>query len=276
MPLRAIGRAWLRRAVLPNEDPRSDGVTVVIGHRNRCDWRLLNALRCLREQSHPSVHVLLVDFGSDPAQAYAARDLCRRFGAEFVPVEGAEVWSRSRCLNIGIRRAATKYLMVSDVDMLFSPRFLTEAVAALERSPLSLIGAAMLDLPETSVEVLRRASQTGEDLQLHRWKASSTARFGWRFHPSVLVARTSLLALIRGYDEFYEVWGAEDDDLFRRLTVLGLRPRTLGPEGFYLHQWHAKYEGTSDLQRSERIERNRDHLRRNHSILRNPGAWGVT
>lgn len=55
---------------------------------------------------------------------------------------------------------------------------------------------------------------------------------------------TALLHLIRGYDESYELWGGEDDDLFRRLVTLGLERRDLtSDEAFYLHQWHPEYEG---------------------------------
>jgi hypothetical protein len=44
-PVRVVGRTWVRRALLRDELSRPDDVTVVIGHRNRADYRLVNALR---------------------------------------------------------------------------------------------------------------------------------------------------------------------------------------------------------------------------------------
>jgi GT2 family glycosyltransferase len=35
------------------------------------------------------------------------------------------------------------------------------------------------------------------------------------------VVKTSVLHEIEGFDEFYQVWGAEDDDLYNRLQAAG-------------------------------------------------------
>ena len=273
---RELARAWLRRAVLSGQLSRPDDITVLIGVRNRSDYRIVNALRSIRGQTYPAqlVRIVVVDYGSEPTSALLTREVCRQHGAEYVRVDDAAVWSRSRCLNVGIRRTGTKYLMTSDVDVVLSPQYLSDAVQALKISPLSVICSPMLDLPEESAEIFRRSADTGEELQLDHWKALCSPRFGAEFHPSLAVTHTALYQLIRGYDEYYEVWGVEDDDLMRRFRYLGLDPKTLDSGSFYLHQWHPKFEGVPEGEHAPQIRRNRAHFKENYSVLRNDSNWG--
>lgn len=275
--VRSLARVWLRETVLPEASGGRDDVTVLIGIRNRADHRLANALKSLRAQTHPAdrTRTLVVDYGSEPDAARAAAKLCRRYGAERIRVDGTGVWSRGRCLNVGIRRVRTTFLMTSDADIVLSPRYLADAVRALRRRPLSVVCSPMFDLPADSVGSAQRAARPGEPLPLEAWKARSSPRFAWDFHPSIGVAYTAFYRLIRGYDEFYEVWGEEDDDLMQRLEKLGLTPRRLDTDSFYLHQWHPKYEGVPGGEKADQIGRNVRHLGKTHSILRNGPDWGL-
>ncbi|HZO62946.1 MAG TPA: glycosyltransferase [Gaiellaceae bacterium] len=273
--LRIAGRAWLRRAVLESELGRPDAVTVLIGARNRANYRLENALRSIRAQTYPAslVHAMVVDYGSDPADAARTAAMCARFEAEYVRVDGVDVWSRSRCLNVGIRRAATKFLQISDADIVFPPRYLAGCVEVLRAAPISVVGSAMLDLPEESARELERAAS--EDGVLDAWTHAGRPRNGEPHHVSICATYTAFFHAVRGYDEFYEVWGEEDDDLHRRFVYLGLTPRTLGPDCSYLHQWHPDSERARDGENAERVRRNQLYLSQAHSILRNDGRWGI-
>lgn len=278
--LRALGvrrfsRAWLRR-VLDRAAEGPDDVTVLVGVRNRADHRIVNALRSLEAQTLPSgaVRTLVVDYGSRPAAARFTEEACRRHGAEYLRVEDVDVWSRSRCLNVGIRRVDTTFLMASDADVVLSAGYLADAVRALRREPFSVICSAMLDLPESSDPAAKRAARVRRPLPLRAWKREATPRLEWELHPSIAVAHTACFRLVRGYDEFYEVWGEEDEDLMRRFGRLGLEPRPVGTDSFYLHQWHPKFEGVPGGEDAEPVRRNREHARRAHSILRNGPGWG--
>lgn len=272
--LQDLGRAWLQAAVLHPELSRPDDVSVVIGVRNRADYRLVNALKSIRMQTYPAdlVRILVVDYGSESGGAHHAERICGEHRAEYLRVDDASVWSRSRCLNVGIRRAATKFVMASDVDVLLSPRYLSDSVGVLRTSPLSVICSAMLDLPEESAEILERAARTGADLQPDAWKEWCRPRLGWEQHPSVCMTYTALYQVIRGYDEHYELWGWEDDDLMKRFTYLGLRPKAPDSGSFYMHQWHADSERGKD---PEQARRNESYFKATHSILRNDDSWGV-
>jgi glycosyltransferase involved in cell wall biosynthesis len=275
--VRRLGRAWLRRTVLREELSRPDDVTVLIGVRNRADHRIVNALRSLRAQTCPpdSVRAVVVDYGSEPTSARFTTEVCRRYGAQYVRVDEAPIWSRARCLNVGLRRVDTKFVMTSDVDILLSPRYLADALRMLRDAPLSVVCAPMLDLPEASSETVARAARSDQDARLETWRAWSVPRFPSEFHPSVAVTYTAFCKLIRGYDEYYELWGKEDDDLLRRFSYLGLETRSLGPESFYLHQWHPRFEDVPGGKNASQVQRNRTHFVSSHSILRNDANWGA-
>jgi glycosyltransferase involved in cell wall biosynthesis len=275
--VRSLARRFLRSAVVDRQREWADDVTVLIGIRNRSDHRLRLALRSIREQQYPSalVRALVVDYGSEPEAAQYTADVCREYNASLVRVDTTDVWSRARCLNIGIRRTRTKYLLTSDVDIIFSPSYVAEAVQALRGSPLSVVCSRMLDLPEHTAEALRLASLSEPSLRFHELKQSSSARHSWASHPSIAMTYTSFYHYIRGYDEFYELWGSEDDDLFSRLTKLGLERIVLtSDEAFYLHQWHAKYESIPAEGREQVVKRNAERWRRMQTIVRNDASWG--
>ncbi len=275
--LRIAGRAWLRHAVLRHELSRTDTITVLIGARNRANYRLENALRSIRTQTYPAdlVHIVVVDYGSEPVDASRAASMCTRHGAEYVRVDGVQVWSRSRCLNVGIRRVNTKFLLVSDADIVFPPNYLSGCVEVLTASPTSVVGSAMLDLPEESARILEQDGRTGRDLQFDSWKRRCRPRHDQAYHASICATYTAFFHAVRGYDEYYEAWGGEDDDLHRRFLYLGLTPKPLGPESSYMHQWHAESERGRDGENTERVRRNQLYLTKVHSILRNDSSWGI-
>ena len=128
--LRRLGRVWVRRALRP-ELSRPDDVTIIIGVRNRAGYRLENALRSVCAQTYPAelVRPLVVDYGSEPEHARRTKAICNEYGADYLGVDNAPVWSKSRCLNVGIRHTSTKFLMISDAEILLSPRYVSEAVA---------------------------------------------------------------------------------------------------------------------------------------------------
>lgn len=272
--LRRIARRGLQR-VVAEEHERPGDVTVLIGIRDRTDYRLANALRSIRAQVVPGgrTRAMVVDYGSVPEHAVHTRALCEDFDATYVRVPRTPVWSRARCLNEGIRRVRTPLLMTSDADILLSPGYLAEAVRTLRRTPLSVVCSPMLDLPEATTSELRRTADESGPLPLARWRPRTTRRLEWDYHPSITVGYTIFYRLVRGYDEFYERWGDEDIDLLERLETLGLDPVLPGADVFYLHQWHPKHENLAEAERDEAIARNLAYRLSHHSIVRNdPGS----
>ena len=76
---------------------------------------------------------------------------------------------------------------------------------------------------------------------------------------------------VRGYDEAFEHWGAEDDDLRSRAIRYGLQPRWISPRTSMLHQWHPTTKNQYPWRK--RMNKARLYLTR-WKIKKNPARWG--
>ena len=63
----------------------------------------------------------------------------------------------------------------------------------------------MLDLPEASAASFRRMAEAEEVPSVGTWREQCSPRYGWDFHPSIVVGHTAFFQIVRGYDEYYEV-----------------------------------------------------------------------
>lgn len=269
VPLR---RLWFRLVLALHERRRREDILVVIGVRNRLDHRLRNALRSLRAQDYPRdlVGIAVVDYGSDSSFAHGLARVCAEFSARSIRVENCKIWNKSHCLNIAIRGARTKYLLSSDADIIFAPSYLREAIAALRRDPLQVVYSQSLDLPESWA-----ADRPDVDpSNLTRLRELAKPRLSSATNTGVNLALTYFYHRVRGYDEAYTHYGAEDDDLAVRFERLGLRPVSIADRSFYLHQWHPKHEGVGGNGLEEHIRKNRAYFESHRSILRNDRGWG--
>ena len=88
-----IRRARLCKMLEKQTRGMDDSVTVIIGIRNRSDYRLRNALWSLRNQNYPSdlVQIIVVDYGSAAEHRIRTLDLCNRFNAKCVPLSAPRV-----------------------------------------------------------------------------------------------------------------------------------------------------------------------------------------
>lgn len=271
-----LRRPLLRRRLHRVTEGQPDDVTVIVAHRNRADYRLRNALRSIQEQAYPAggIRILVVDYGSDPQQLERLLAIAEPLAVECLPVRGQGNWNRAHCLNIGIKRAQTKFVMVTDVDVMLARNYLAEAIAALHRDPLSAVFAPCVHLPESCAGHLEAASLSPGWLDLEALKLLGRIKTADAFSPGMVATYTHFLHEIRGYDEFYHTYGAEDSDVAQRFLSLGLRHVSIADRTFYLHQWHVKFEGVRSDSLQQTIQRNVQHFKSTHSIKRNAAGWG--
>lgn len=262
-----------RRLAAINKD-MDDSITVVIGIRNRGDYRLRNALWSLKHQDYPDhlVRIVVVDYGSIPEHLASTVQLCDRFGATCVSLLAQGGWNKPKCLNYAIKRTNTKFLLSSDVDVIFPTNYLKEMVSLLKRKPLSVVYSRMLDLPEDSVNAVRELDELDLPIPLNALLELATARGAGHENAGINGTYTFYYQYLRGYDEIYEGWGSEDNDLMKRFFILGLDITSIYAAVSYLHQWHPKGEGITNFHESAR--KNREYCERTHSIVRNLQQWG--
>ncbi len=256
--------------------PRAEGgrpaLSAIIPIRNRSGERLANCLRSLRWQegvAPADLEVVLVDYGSDRGHREAVALEAARFEARVVRVEVGGLWNRSRALNYGLRAARGEYLLCTDVDMIFSPNFVSELLGRHREMEArgggrKILFSRCLDLPESA------GLERWERGDYERLSALSSER-PTQGTGACQCAHRDFFMYARGYDEAFEHWGAEDDDMRSRALRYGLTPEWISPAATMLHQWHPTTKDAHPWRR--RMNKWRLYLTR-WRVRKNARGWG--
>jgi glycosyltransferase involved in cell wall biosynthesis len=226
---------------------------------NRAAW-LKVCLGALLHQSVRPDEVVVADDGSQPAEV----DAVKAFLAAY-PIPSQYAFQEDRgfraaaARNMGIRRASGDYLVMLDCDIVLMPDAMAQHLDRARPGRFLQGRAALLDEAATR-PVLERGLLTSADLD-PLWRAadrSPLAAAEWRFQknrllralhmtkrhkPQLVSNHFSLfredIEKVNGFDERYEGWGLEDDDLGQRLYQAGLDVRSVSRHARAVHLWHA-------------------------------------
>lgn len=260
---------------VPKENSKED-VTVVIDIRDRFDYRIENVLKSLRNQDYGKelIKIILVDYGSRPRDILPLKKICEIYEAEYLRTRQKSRWSRSCCLNIGIKRADTKYILTSDVDIIFEKNYIREAVAELQKNPFQLLCCEVLDSTEGTIDGRTDVLKDYQSLKINCvTRKKDTGRYDYVFGMGIIMTLRSFFVFVSGFDENYHIWGLEDDDIVERFKLMGLELKNISCSTSYIHQWHPKFKAANDEERQQ-IEKNGEYFRRAYSIVRNKKGWG--
>lgn len=229
-------------------------ITFCLGFRNWHDAHLRRCLASLHRFGKPVVVA---------TDSTAVASICERYGAKAVVREMGE-WSRSYSLNEAAAQATTPYVCFTDADMVFPSSWLRAAQAAMAPHKMLLTDSRDLDVEHTCM--LDQVECDGFEFDL--WLRVNSA-----YHDRVGQGAGMVLPLewfknIGGFDEYYKVWGCEDNDLVKRALLTGLEVRWL-PGTFVVHQWHRRDWPTKE--QYEQVDRNRRYFAVQTTLVRNGG-----
>jgi glycosyltransferase involved in cell wall biosynthesis len=221
------------------------------------NWKEALAL-CLRSVAMQRVlpdDVVVADDGSREDTALVVQEFARRF-----PVPLRHAWQEdlgfraARVRNLGIAASTGDYVIFVDGDMVLHPEFVADHHALIRPGSFLLGGrlnasqaeAARLlagGAPRFSMR-MPFARVSGELKRKHAlrlpllatWKASRR-KGGVAMSCNLGVWRHDL-DTVNGFDDAYEGWGREDDDLTLRLRHAGVERRLLRYAGLAIHLWH--------------------------------------
>ncbi|MDA0350345.1 MAG: glycosyltransferase family 2 protein, partial [Verrucomicrobia bacterium] len=183
--------------------PHGNGdVSVILPVMNRYNFRLANTLNSIRLQDYPAnlINIVLVDYGSKNEFSKNYLEVCRRYNAEYLRIDGPSEWNLSHATNTAIKRVRTEYILCTGMDLMLSPGFIGEAVKRLRKRPKQLIVSTMFKAPEgliteylnlPDMESLREQSEI-----MHRPET-----WPHRMNPGVNIGLKQCYERIRGYDE---------------------------------------------------------------------------
>lgn len=202
-------------------------ITLVLTNRNR-DLRIVkNCLDSLTKQIEKSFELVLIDYGSKDDYISLLKGIAKKY--KFLqlilcPVAG-QLWNKSRAINIALKETTTRYFIVGDIDLMFSPDFIK--IAKSKASQKVLYFKCGFLSKEQSLREMDFA-----DYQVDFYGSEDVT--------GIALFPTDILKSVNGYDEFYHGWGAEDTDIQLRLKNIGLRIEFYKEHTLVKHQWHPK------------------------------------
>jgi len=214
--------------------------------KNRPKENVENCIKTLRMQDH-SCDIIIVDYGSHEENLHWERRILPDAITTLIEVKNnTSIFNKSRALNIGIKRATTKYILSTDIDCLFSPNF-TEEVANILEKQRAVILCQKIDLDED-----------GKIIGTHEPSASG----------SCIGLTKEWLMKVHGYDEKYTQWGREDNDLVDRAIQDGHKVVWITEKVKLFHQWH-------ELALNSTLQQNIEYFNKlRKPLVRNKNEWG--
>jgi hypothetical protein len=247
------------------------------------------ALLSLGRQRHAPDEVIIADDGSNADVLGALREGLGDGGYRLIYVRQEDRGFRAaKCRNNAVRHAGGEYLVFLDQDVVSTPGYLG-LFADHGRRGEFLVAWPVLLSEEQSRKVDRRMVASGalEAILTGQQRATIRRRYlrdrfyhdlrkvlrRWpekpRLRSSVFGIHRDDFLKVDGFDENYQGWGLEDDDLNRRLYRVGVVGRTVFRTEFPLHLWHPHVTGG---RRSENYPYHRgkdEEIARGHYRARN-------
>ena len=234
-------------------------VTLIITVHNRLPM-LENILLSVANQSQRVDRIILADDGSTEDIARAASEWAEKLNIPVTHVRQSYQGFRvARSRNNAIREAEEGYLIFADQDLLFTRdyiatfsqymelgRFLVAYPLRLDEAQTKCINEEMISSCEfsslaTDAQLTIIAKQYRKD-NFYQWLHRLHLRkIGPKLRSGVFGAFKSDLVKVNGFDEKYQGWGKEDDDLGWRLQAAGITGRNVFNKDYALHQYHEPF-----------------------------------
>ncbi|RMA57982.1 glycosyltransferase family 2 protein [Ulvibacter antarcticus] len=210
--------------------------TFVYAFRNRDSRRVMLSLESLKRQTHSNFEVVFVDYGSDNEFASDVKKVVEtfKFATYHYVAHPGLLWNKSKALNYGIKHAASEYIFIADVDIIFHPKTveLFGNIAAPDQAFLFKLG--YIDREESA----KLKPET-------EFASISLKHFG--DVNGMILAPKKAFEAVHGFDEFFHFYGSEDVDVFQRLEFSGIK-FTNREEPYFKHIWHRIYNSYNDAE----------------------------
>lgn len=191
-------------------------------------WILERLEFCLSYYS-PQPEINVVDFGSEDFFATEIKNICEKYGANYIFENDREEFSLAKARNIAVNNVKTKYFLLSDIDFVFDKnifanlakdakqlkmhiypkRFLTMSICHLEENETNKFWNS-----EDKVSFIKELdyfvskAEYGKDIEFYT------------SYSNVFFMTKELFNLIGGYCDKFRGHGSEDFDLMLRIGLI--------------------------------------------------------
>lgn len=224
-------------------------------HLQRC----LLSIACQRHIEPHQLEIVVTDDGSTDETP----EVVRRF-ADSAPftvrftTHPHVTFQLARCRNEGVAASTAPYLLFLDGDCLLPPDHIYQHL--LRRQPHTAQAGYCCHFDrQTTAEITESTIRTGAfvqraprtahaKLRIMDYKARWYAAWHHPLKPKLFGGNVGIwrsdYESVNGYDEEFEGWGCEDDDLRLRLRAAGIRIRSILRWTCTYHLWHPPAEST--------------------------------
>jgi len=237
--------------------PPSLRISAVVTSYNRPDF-LRRVLLCFALQTRLVDELIITDDGSSVDVRTGLADILPELPFKVVFVsQPHQDFRAAKSRNNGIREATGDYLVFADQDIVFAPTYV-ETFATHARPGQFLVGYPVRLTAEDTARITDEMIRSGRITDLvpeagHRkvldqfrkerryelFHALHLRPFGPKLRSCVFGAWRADLLAVNGFDEQYQGWGFEDDDLGHRLHRAGIIGRNVFREAITVHMYHA-------------------------------------
>jgi glycosyltransferase involved in cell wall biosynthesis len=235
-------------------------VSVIVAFKNRDKIRVENFLESFLIQDYTNKELIFINQGSnDEISNYIEVLLYNKPQVKYIHnYTQGHLWNKSNALNIGIKNSSSDYVLILDVDLILPINYITNLFLYIKEDQFITPNAFYLD---------KNYSVNIRDLIVGKIPEKAIENF-----IGICLVKREVLDSIHGYDEFYSVWGAEDDDIIKRLQLFGLNRKILSAyELPSFHQWH---KVLAPREPNHWYLEMVQYLFINNTLIRNEEIWG--
>lgn len=211
-------------------------LSFIVGFRNRDTERVSLFLESLKAISSNDFELIFVDYGSDVEVSESVRQIVSNYSFakyHFFDSRGQN-WNRSKCLNYGYTHCKGEYVFTSDIDFLYSKDF------------VSIIKEIVTPTQAFYFKVGFLSQKQSQHIHFNSEKYDIESYSNEEAVGALLISR-KMFEEVGGYDEFYEIWGVEDNDLLYRIKMTGNKIDFYHTKTILWHIWHLPVKQSSVL-----------------------------
>lgn len=206
-------------------------LSIIYCFKDRDLLRVQRSIHSVYKQLDEHSEIIFVDYGScDETRSHVELFLKDYSKVKYIYVNViGKLWNRSQALNIGVKHASTEHIITADIDLIFSSNFIDEVKNTLEKHDL----------------INYQCYYLSEKFKKHELLLQNTSKYTNKFEVSsevglgLMAVKKELFEKVHGYDEYFRVWGMEDNDLNHRFELLGFKTTWLNLDKYAVfHQWH--------------------------------------
>lgn len=243
-------------------------IALIISTYNRPDALRLTLLSVLQQTKLPS-EIIIADDGSDDA----TKNIIEEFKSQY-KINVIHIWHEDNGFrlaairNKAFARAKSDYIIQIDGDLILHPKFIADHLKWAKANTFVSGTRALIDEPFTQKLLFQNEAKKISPFSKHLSKKYNSIHINFisflLYHLSanpnnykyVLGCNMAFwkkdLLLVNGYNESFEGWGKEDNDLSIRLINAGIKLKFIKFNALVFHLYHQE-AARAALSKNERL-----------------------